>query len=322
MFRYRLDGHDHDWQEVGNRRQAFYNNLPPGRYRFRVTASNNSGVWNTQGASLEISVAPAYWQTLWFRALCGAAFLGLLVLLYRWRVRQLARAFSMKLDARVDERTRIARDLHDTLLQSFQGVVLQLRAARRLFSGEPDKADEVLVSAIDQAAQAIKGGRQAVQGLRASTQASNDLAAAILRVGRELSGQLGDAVPALRVEVEGAARDLHPIIRDEVFRVATEALRNALQHSRGTQVEAELRYDPREFRLRVRDDGQGIDQKILDAGGREGHFGLRGMHERATQVGGKLTVWSAPGAGSEVELIVPGSRAYRAARRSRPLESS
>jgi signal transduction histidine kinase len=321
VFRYKLEGHDHDWQEARNRRQAFYNNLPPGKYRFRVIGSNNSGVWNTQGASLDFSIAPAYWQTLWFKALCGAAFLGLLALLYWVRVRQLAHQFNMKLDARVDERTRIARELHDTLLQNFQGVLLQFRAALRLLSKQPGKSEEVLSSAIDQAAEAIKVGREAVQGLRVSAQESNDLAAAIGRLGQDLAAsQGGEAVPALRVVVEGAARDLHPIIRDEIFRVAGEALRNAMQHSHGSHVEVELWYDPREFRLRVRDDGQGIDQQILDAGGRQGHFGLRGMRERATSVGGNLTVWSAPGEGAEVELIIPGAKAYGALRRSPPRE--
>jgi signal transduction histidine kinase len=323
LFRYQLEGYDRDWQNVGARRQAFYTNLPPGNYRFRVTACNNSGVWNTQGASLDFSIAPAYWQTLWFRALCGAAFLGLLVLLYWLRVRQLAHQFNIKLDARIDERTRIARELHDTLLQNFQGVLLQFRAALRLLSKQPGKSEEVLSSAIDQAAEAIKVGREAVQGLRVSAQESNDLAAAIGRLGQDLAASQGGAdVPAIRVVMEGAARNLHPIIRDEIFRVAGEALRNAMQHSHGSHVEVELWYDPREFRLRVRDDGQGIDQQILDAGGRQGHFGLRGMRERARLVGGKLTVWSAPGEGTEVELIIPGAKAYGALRRSRPREPS
>ena len=222
-----------------------------------MIASNNNGVWNEQGASLTFSILPAYWQTLWFRAVCGAAVLGVLVLLYWLRVRQLAHAFNMKLDARVDERTRIARDLHDTLLQNFQGVLLQLRAALRFLEREPAKAQEVLTSAIDQAAQSIRGGREAVQGLRASAQESNDLPGAIVRLGKELAAaHSGVDAPSVQVAVEGTVRDLHPIVRDEVFRVGAEALRNVFQHSHATQVEVELCYDVREFRLRVRDDGR------------------------------------------------------------------
>jgi signal transduction histidine kinase len=313
-FRYKLEGQDLDWREVVNDREARYSNLPPATYRFRVIASNNSGVWNEEGASLQFSIAPAYWQTTWFRLLCGAACLGLLVLLYWLRVRQLAIQFNMKLDARVGERTRIARELHDTMLQSFQGVLLQLQAALRFLSKDPRKTEKILVEVIDQAAEAIKGGREAVQGLRASTQQSNDLAAAIASVGREMFARRGgNNVPALRVEVEGVAKDLHPIIRDEIFRVVAEALRNALQHSCGTQVEVQLWYGPREFRVRVRDDGQGIDQKILADGGVEGHFGLGGMRERATLIGAKLTVWSALGSGTEVELVIAESKAYQSA---------
>jgi ligand-binding sensor domain-containing protein/signal transduction histidine kinase len=314
-FRYKLEGQDPEWREVINSREAHYSNLAPGAYRFRVIASNNHGVWNEQGASLAFSILPAYWQTLWFRALCGAALLGVLVLLYWLRVRQLALAFNMKLDARVDERTRIARELHDTMLQNFQGVLLQLRAALRFLEKEPARAGEVLTSAIDQAAQSIRGGREAVQGLRASAQESNDLPGAIVRLGTELAAaHSGTAAPSVQVEVEGTVCDLHPIIRDEVFRVAAEALHNVFQHSHATQVEVELWYDPREFRLRVRDDGQGIDPQILTVGGREGHFGLRGMRERAKLAGGKLTVWSAPDSGTEVELLIPGSAAYAASR--------
>lgn len=322
-FRYRLDPYDADWHEAGTRRQAFYTDLPPGLYTFHVMAANGDGVSNQNATGLDFSIAPAYFQTTWFRLLCAALLVALLWTAYRLRVRQLAVQFNMKLDARVDERTRIARELHDTMLQDFQGVLLHFQAALRFLSGQPDKAREVLASAIAQAAEAIKAGRQAVQGLRASAQESNDLAAAIGRLGVDFAaGQAGTPAPAVRVQVEGPALDLHPLIRDEVFRVAGEALRNALQHSHGTQVEVELWYDPRRFRLRVRDDGQGIDQELLAAGGREGHFGLRGMRERALLIGGKLSVWSSPGVGAEVELIIPGSKAYAPTRHAPRLGAS
>lgn len=316
QFRYRLDGRDRAWYDAGNRRMAFYTDLPPGDYRFHVIASNNSGVWNEQGAAIDFSIAPMFWQTSWFRAACGAAFLALLLALYRLRARQLALQFNRTLEARVHERTRIARDLHDTLLQSFQGVLLQFGAALRLLGREPGKAREVLAEAIDQAGHAIKEGREAVQGLRMSVEESSDLAAPIARLAKELAAERqGAAAPSIRIEVQGKVRALHPIERDETFRIAAEALRNAVHHSRGTQIEVELRYDAREFRLRVRDDGRGTDPNVLAQGDRAGHFGLRGMRERAALAGGKLTLWSAPNAGMEVELIIPASRAYPSARR-------
>jgi signal transduction histidine kinase len=313
QFRYRLDGRDRGWYDAGNRRLALYTDLPPGKYRFHVIGSNNSGVWNEQGASIDFSIAPAFWQTLWFRGACGVAFLAVLLSLYWLRARQLATQFNRTLDARVQERTRIARDLHDTLLQSFQGVLLQFGAALRLLAREPDKARAVLVDAVDQAAHAIREGREAVQGLR---EESSDLAAPIARLAKEVVGERQDAeAPSVRIEVQGTVRPLHPIERDEIFRIAAEALRNAVHHSQGTQVEVELRYDAGEFRLRVRDNGRGIDPTVLAAGDPAGHFGLRGMRERAALAGGKLTLWSAPRAGMEVELVVPASRAYPSARR-------
>ena len=311
VFRYKLEGRDRDWQDAGNRRQAFYSDLDPGNYRFRVIAANNSGVWNEEGASLDFSIAPAYWQTNWFRALCVAAFLALLWALYRLRLRQIAQRFNARLDERVGERTRIARDLHDTLLQSFQGLLLRFQTVYELLPTRPTHAREILGSAIDQTAQAINEGRDAVQGLRASTVETNDLALAITRLGEELAAEAGDqAAAGMRVDVEGEPRTLQPIVRDEVYRIASEALRNAFRHAEAKQIEVELRYDGRQLRLRIRDDGKGIDREYLSAEGRAGHFGLHGMRERARLMGGKLTIWTAPGSGTEIELSVPAAHAY------------
>jgi signal transduction histidine kinase/ligand-binding sensor domain-containing protein len=311
LFRYKLEGRDRDWQDAGNRRRAFYTDLPPGDYRFRVIAANNSGVWNEEGASLTFSIAPAYWQTNWFRALCVLAFIALLLALYRLRVRQLARAFNRTLDARVNERTRIARELHDTLLQSFHGLLLRFQTVMDLLPNRASEAKQLLASTIDQAADAITEGRDAVQGLRASATETNDLAVALRALGEELAADEGNEnAPALRVEMHGAPRTLHPIVRDEIFRIAGEALHNAFRHAQAKQVEVELRYDERQLRVRVRDDGKGIDPKVLNAGGREGHFGMAGMRERAQLVGGNVTVWSAPDSGTEVELSIPAAHAY------------
>jgi ligand-binding sensor domain-containing protein/signal transduction histidine kinase len=316
QFRYKLEGHDRDWQTVGNRRQAFYNDLPPGNYRFRVVASNNSGVWNEQGAALDLSIAPAYWQTTWFRAACVAAFLFLIWALYQLRLREVARVFNARLEERVGERTRIARDLHDTMLQNFQGLLLRFQTVLALCETRPAEAKEVLRSSIDQTAQAITEGREAVQGLRASTVERNDLAQAITTLGEQLAAEASSATSAgLHVEVEGESRNLHPIVRDEIYRIASEALRNAFRHAEAEQIEVEFRYDQRQFRLRVRDDGKGIDAKFLTTEGRTGHFGLHGMRERAKLMGGKLTVWTAAESGTEIELIIPAARAYVASPR-------
>jgi signal transduction histidine kinase/ligand-binding sensor domain-containing protein len=311
QFRYKLEGHDPDWQSVGNRRQAFYNDLPPGNYRLRVVASNNNGVWNDQGTALDFSVAPAYWQTTWFRAACVAVFLMVLWALYRLRLRQVVNAFNARLEERVGERTRIARDLHDTLLQGFQGLLLRFQTARELLRTRPAEAEKALESAIDQTAQAITEGREAVQGLRASTVERNDLARAITTLGEEIAAEASSHTSvALNVEVEGTPRSLHPIVRDEIYRIVGEALRNAFRHAEAKQIEVELRYDVRQLRLRIRDDGKGIDPKFLTDEGRAGHFGLLGMRERAKLVRGKLTVWSAPDSGTEIELSVPAAHAY------------
>jgi signal transduction histidine kinase/ligand-binding sensor domain-containing protein len=310
-FKYKLEGQDSDWREVVNDREVQYSNLGPHTYRFRVVAANNSGVWNDQGDTLEFSVLPAYYQTNWFRALCATAFLVLLWGAHRYRVQRLHHDFEMTLEARIGERTRIARDLHDTLLQSFHGLLLRFQTVFLLLPERPVEAKEKLESAIEQAAGAITEGRDAVQGLRASTIERNDLALAISTLGEELENESSNHRPTtFRVAVEGQASDLHPILRDEIYKIAAEALRNAFHHAQAKQVEVEVRYDDDQFRLRVRDDGKGIDATFLSSHGREGHHGLRGMRERATLIKGKLAVWSEVDAGTEVELRVPASAAY------------
>jgi signal transduction histidine kinase len=310
-FRYKLEGEDKNWREVGNVRHVEYTNLPPKHYRFRVLASNNSGVWNEQGAALEFVIPPAWYQTNWFRVACLAAFALLLWALYRLRVRQLAYQFNMRLEERVGERTRIARDLHDTLLQSFQALLPRLQAAIYKLPESPVEARKTLEVAVDQASEAITEGRDAVQGLRLSTVEQNDLALAIRTVGEELaSADDNQSSSEFNVVVEGTSRNLHPILRDEVYRLAAEALRNAFRHAAARSIEVEIRYDERQFRLRIRDDGKGIGDEVLRAEERKGHYGLPGMKERAGLVGGKLTIWSEVDNGTEIELVIPASRAY------------
>jgi signal transduction histidine kinase/ligand-binding sensor domain-containing protein len=310
-FRYRLDGYDHDWHDADTRRQAFYTDLPPGNYSFRVIAANSDGNWNDTPAKLDFSIAPAYYQTNWFRALCVLVFLAMVWAAHKLRVRQLAHQFNLTLDARVNERTRIARELHDTLLQSFHGLLMRFQIASRLLPARPTDAKTQLDSAIEQAEEAILEGREAVQGLRASALEKNDLAKAISALGEE-SATHSSRHPSAKfhVSVEGEPRELHPILRDEVYRIAAEALRNAFRHAQARQIEVEIRYDNQEFRLRVRDDGRGFDPASAAKQGREGHYGLPGMRERAKIVGGKLTIWSEMDAGTEVELQIPAGSAY------------
>jgi signal transduction histidine kinase len=293
-----------------NQRHVHYTNLPPGNYRFRVMAANNSGVWNEAGALLDFSIAPAFYQTTWFRLACVALFLALLWAGYQLRIRQLATEFNRTMEARVSERTRIARDLHDTLLQSFQGLLLRFHSASKLLPARPEEAKQRLDSAIDQAAAAITEGRDAIQGLRSSAVETNDLANGITAIAEELRRDASaEDAPAIDIEIEGATRNLNPLVRDEACRIAGEALRNAFRHAQARRIIVEIRYDKRQFRLRVRDDGKGIDEDIIRQQ-LAGHFGMSGMRERAETVGGTLEVWTKIDAGTQVELSIPGSIAY------------
>jgi signal transduction histidine kinase len=305
-FRYMLEGVDKEWHDAGTRREAFYTRLGPGDYHFRVIACNNDGVWNETGASLDFSIAPTYYQTNWFRALCGIAILALLWGIYLLRLRQLQRQFAIGLEARVNERTRIARDLHDTLLQSFQGLMLRLQLVEDLLP--EGKAKTQLEQTLQRADQAIAEGRRAVYDLRSSSATPTDLAQAVRSLGEEFTTENS---AAFNLVVEGTARDLNTVIRDELYLIVREALQNAFNHARAHQIEAEIIYGVGTFRLRIRDDGEGIPTQIMEEG-RPGHYGLSGMRERANQIGGKLELWSKAGAGTEIQLSIPGSGAYRA----------
>jgi ligand-binding sensor domain-containing protein/signal transduction histidine kinase len=316
-YRYRLEGFDPGWNDADSRhRLATYTNLDPGRYVFRVQGSNSDGVWNEQGVSLSILITPPWWRTSWFRALSVGLFVAVLWAAYQYRLRRLRHAFDMTLEARVGERTRIARELHDTLLQSFHGLLLRFQTVSCLLPERPADAKEKLDAAIQQAATAITEGRDAVQGLRVSTVEGNDLALAIRALGDELGTDATvHPAPALSVALEGQARELRPILRDEIYKIAAEALRNAFRHAHAGRVEVEIRYDNEQFRLRVRDDGKGIDPAVLARQGLEGHYGLRGMPERAALIGGKVAVWSEVGGGTEVELCLPAGNIYAKSRK-------
>jgi signal transduction histidine kinase len=266
--------------------------------------------WNKASAGLYLSAGPAHYHTVWFRISCAAGLLAMLGALCRLRLKHLERQFNMQLDARVGERTRIARELHDTLLQNFQGVLLKFHAVTEMLADCPAEARQ-LKEVMDQAERAITEGRNAVQGLRASTLVTNDLAQQISALGEHLiANQPVREAPSLRVEVDGSTRDLIPLVRDEIYRVAREALLNAFQHAQAGRIDVEIRYDRRQFRLWISDDGKGIDATVLAEGERAGHFGMTGMRERAGLAGGKLAIRSKPDAGTDVELTIPASRAY------------
>ena len=275
-------------------------------------------MWSEAGAFLDFSIAPAYYQTTWFRATTVAMVLALVWAWYQFHLRQIAHAFNLRLDERVNERTRIARELHDTLLQSFQGLMLRFQTARDLLPAHPAKAVEELDGALDRADQAIVEGRDAIQNLRSSTAVVNELAQAVTSLAEDVaqgaSGERGSVT--FRASIEGTPRDLQPIIRDDVYRIAHEALRNAYRHAQASHIEAEVTYGLREVRLRIRDDGKGIDPQHLNVG-RARHWGLMNMRERAKQIGSELNLWSEVGAGTEVELRIPGAVAYGPSRRRR-----
>lgn len=313
-FRYRLEGVDPGWQEAGTRREAFYTNLQPGRYRFRVIASNDDGVWNEQGAALSFVVPPAFTQTLLFRLLCAALALALIAALYLLRLRQISTRLRLRLEARHQERERIARELHDTLLQGIQGLTLRFQAAMMQIP-EQEPARQMMEKALDRADDVLVEGRDRVRELRTASETIRDLPEALARIGDELSRDHGGADAArrtaFRMVVQGAPRPLHPLVHDEVYRIAREALANAFQHARADRIEAELRFDRDELRLQIRDDGCGIDPSLLAAGGKPGHWGLAGMRERAAQIGAQLRLGARLGSGTELELRVPAAGAYR-----------
>jgi signal transduction histidine kinase/ligand-binding sensor domain-containing protein len=317
QYRFMLEPLDHSWNQVdAHRRLATFTTLPAGTYTLRVQASNNRGVWNEQGVTLRLEILPPWWGTRWFRMTSAGLFLALLWVGYQLRVRQLHHQFDMALEARVSERTRIARDLHDTLLQSLQGLLLRFHSALNLLPARPDDARERLERALEQAEAAITEGRDAVQGLRSSATTLNDLANGIAAIGAELSSDpsVVDAA-AIEVEVNGGSRDLNPVVRDEAYRIAGEAMRNAFRHAQARQIIVTIHYEARQLRLTIRDDGKGMDEETMRRQQPSGHFGLPGLRERAAIVRGRLEVRSAIGSGTEIELRIPSAIAYRASTR-------
>jgi len=309
-FRYMLEGLDKDWLDAGPRRQAFYTNLGPGNYRFRVLASNEDGVWNEEGATLAVRIPPAFHQTRWFAAMC-AILAALLVWSAYWiRLRQVSRGISQRLKTQQLERERIARELHDTLLQSTQGLTLRFQAAANRMAAD-DPVRGILEEALDRADEVLAEGRNRVLDLRVPANSSSALPGALADAGEELARNRSIT---FRTTVEGNARALERNVEDEAYRIGREALLNAFRHAAAEMIEVQIIYSDEDVRVRVRDDGQGIDEATLAGGSSPGHWGLMGMRERAQKIGAQLAIWSRHRAGTEVELRIPAAVAYKAPR--------
>jgi signal transduction histidine kinase/ligand-binding sensor domain-containing protein len=304
-FRYILEGRDKDWEDPGLRRQAFYSDLRPGSYRFRVIASNNDGVWNESGATLDFKVAAAWYQTYWFRSLCFVLGVLLLWAIYRLRVRRIAVAMKARFDERLAERTRIARDLHDTFLQTIQGSKLVADDALSA-PVDPSHMRQAMEKLSAWLGRATEEGRAALNSLRISTTEGNDLADAFRRALEECRIQSSMEVS---LQVAGQTQEMHPIVRDEVYRIGYEAIRNASVHSHATHLRVELSY-AQDLSLRIWDNGTGIDPDILHRG-KPGHYGLQNMRERAARIVGKFSVESSRGSGTVITFTVPGGIIYR-----------
>jgi signal transduction histidine kinase/ligand-binding sensor domain-containing protein len=304
-LQYRMDGVDSEWLDASPSARSVYNALPPGKHAFHMRATNRNGIWDRTGTVYYITQRPYFYQTTWFLAFCIAT--GLLVVwaVYRVRVKQVAKAIGARFDERLSERTRIARELHDTLLQTIQGSKLVADSALKQ-SSDSSRMHEALAQLSVWLGRATEEGRAALNSLRTSTSETNDLAEAFRRAIKEC--RLENSMEA-SFSVVGDVREMHPIVRDEVYRIGYEAIRNACVHSQASKLQVILTY-AEELGVRVTDNGVGIDPLVLDHG-KEGHFGLQGMRERAARIAGKLIVTGSPSSGTEIRLVVPGNIIYR-----------
>ena len=298
-FSYMLEGVDAGWQEVQGRREAFYTNLQPGSYRFRVLAANEDGVWNGDGATLQLEIPPTFTQTPWFIVLLAAAGALALAALYALRVRQITARMQDLLQERLAERARIARGLHDTLLQSVQGLIMFFEhQSARMAPGSEEKAR--LEQTLELADQLMAEGRNYIMDLRAGAP-GQELLESLRQYGSVLLNE------RFRATVRGAPRAMPPHVQEDVLSIAREALFNAARHAQAGQVELLVEYGAAWFLLEVRDDGRGLGEA---QGGRPGHFGLVGMRERAAALGATCSVLSPPAGGTTVRLQMPAQLAF------------
>ena len=309
----RMRGLDNQWRDVGLQREVGYSNLGPGHYHFDVIGANEEGVWNNVGAHVGFRIKPAFYQTAWFAALCACIAALALWQAFAFRMRQVNRRLRVRLETRHAERERIARDLHDTLLQGVQGLTLCIQAfTDRIPKGDPFRAK--VDQALDRAHNLLVDGRDRVRDLHTSDHATKDLAVAFASLAEDLAKEWPTS---FRIARDGAQQDINPVIGEEIYLIGREAMLNALQHAKAVEIEVELAYEGKQFRVRVCDDGVGIDPKIMEAGYRPGHWGLAGMRERATGIGGQLMIRARSGTGTEIELVIPAGIAYVRSRQSR-----
>jgi signal transduction histidine kinase len=297
-FRYRLEGFDKEWTDAGARRQAEYTNLPPKHYQFRVIASNNDGVWNETGASVEFSIQPAYYQTNWFRLAFIAGFAQLLWSLHGIRLRRMAAQLNVRFEERLAERTRIAGEMHDTLLQNISGFALQLDGLSKTVSAP---VRDRLHDLREQAEQCLREAREFVWDLRSPAVEEKDLSAALRGAGEDI---IAGRQVQFHMTVTGDRRPAPARLQEQLLRIVQEATRNAVRHGHATEINMDVAYlDADLIRVQMRDDGQGFDLK--EASGKLGHWGLTIMRERARKIGAELKISTAPGHGTEIEIVVP-----------------
>jgi signal transduction histidine kinase/ligand-binding sensor domain-containing protein len=300
QFRYKLEGFDRDWKDAGARRQAFYTTLPPGNFRFGVISSDNNGLWNTVGSSLSFELAPAFQQTAWFKVLCALGILVLLWLILQVRVRQVAGRIRLRQSIQHSERLRIARQLHDSLLQSMQGLMIRFSSAARAVPRDLP-VRQVLEELLDRSDDVIKEARHSIQDLREVERRSLNLVQEITALGQELGSDVSIPVTVL---TNGKPYPLNSDTHENVLLIVREAIFNSFSHANARALEVQIDYRRAEFQISVRDDGQGIDENVIKSG-RDGHWGLRGMRERAAVIHGRLNILSKVGAGTEVVITVP-----------------
>jgi signal transduction histidine kinase len=301
-----LEGLDKSWQEADiGERQVSYTTLPANKYTFLVQGSIRGGPWGEPGTALQITVSPPWWNTWWFRVLYISTISLFLWGAYRLHLRRITEQYNIRMAERLAERNRIARELHDTLLQGFQGLMLLFQVAAD--SLPPDTPTRrMMEQAMDRGDQALMEGRQSVQDLREDATAGGDLSGALGHCGEVLTQ---DHHIPFRLSVTGTPRPFDPALCKEAYDIGREAMTNAFRHSHAARIETEIVYEDMGVRLKVRDDGHGIDQTIVDSG-RPGHWGLPGMRERAKAMGAELNIRSHPGVGTEVELTIPAEVAY------------
>jgi signal transduction histidine kinase len=305
LFRYFLEGHDKTWQGPVTRRQAFYTDLRPGNYLFHVVACNNSGVWNDIGAVAAFNVEPTFYQTVWFKASMAFAFVGVLWALYLLRLKQATAHVQERLLGQMEERERIARELHDTLLQGFQGITLRMQGVSKNMPFQ-DPLRKMMDEVLDRADEVLREARQRVRNLRRRTTDENELPDRLTKCGQELSK---DHAANFTLAIVGELKVLESTVLDEAYRIIAEALTNAFRHASASKIETEVTYDTSVLRVTVRDDGVGING-AMRSNGHSGHWGLTGMRERAEVIRAELNIWSRESAGTEVELAIPASIAY------------